>query len=103
MTNDEDGVFNAYRYPLDGSTPSQLTQSTTDTIFGISWFPEDDRILYTADQGGNELNHLFVRELDGTIKDLTEGEKPRRPRGTVVLPCPITSDPIKPNRARRSA
>jgi dipeptidyl aminopeptidase/acylaminoacyl peptidase len=75
VTNDQDGVFNAYRYPLDGNAPTQLTQSTTDTIFGISWFPEDDRILYTADQGGNELNHLFVRELDGTIKDLTEGEK----------------------------
>ncbi len=75
VTNDQNGVFNAYRYPLDGSAPTQLTQSNTDTIFGISWFPEDERILYTADQGGNELNHLFVRELDGTIKDLTEGEK----------------------------
>lgn len=75
VTNDEDGVFNAYRYPIDGSKPTQLTQSTTDTIYGISWFPEDDRILYTADQGGNELNHLFVRELDGEVKDLTEGDK----------------------------
>lgn len=75
VTSDKDGVFNAYRYPLDGNTPSQLTHSTTDTIFGIGWFPEDDRILYTADQEGNELNHLFVRELDGSVKDLTEGEK----------------------------
>lgn len=75
VTNDESGVFNAYRYPLDGTNPTPLTQSTTDSIFGVSWFPDDDRILYTADQGGNELNHLFVRELNGTIKDLTKGEK----------------------------
>ncbi|NQY65813.1 MAG: S9 family peptidase [Alteromonadaceae bacterium] len=74
VSNDKSGVFNSYRYPLDGSTPTQLTHSTTDTIYGISWFPNDDRILYTADQGGNELNHLFVREVDASIKDLTEGE-----------------------------
>jgi len=74
VTNDETGVFNAYSYPMDGSKPSQLTQSRTDTVYGVSWFPSDNRILYTADQGGNELNHLFVRELDGSTKDLTEGE-----------------------------
>ncbi len=77
VSNDESGVFNAYRYPLDGSKPTQLTQSTTDTIFGVSWFPEDERIIYTADQGGNELNHVYVRELDGSVKDLTPGEKHR--------------------------
>ncbi|MDH5433811.1 MAG: S9 family peptidase [Gammaproteobacteria bacterium] len=75
VSNDQTGIYNAYRYPVDGSAPQALTQSTTDTIFGVSWFPEDDRILYTADQGGNELNHVYVRELDGTTKDLTPGEK----------------------------
>lgn len=75
VSSDETGVFNAYRYPIDGSETTQLTQSTTDTIYGMSWFPTDDRILYTSDQGGNELNHVYVRELDGKIKDLTPGEK----------------------------
>lgn len=74
VSSDRSGVFNAYRYPLDGSEPVQLTDSKTDTIFGVSWFPNDDRIIYTADQGGNELNHVYVRELDGTTKDLTPGE-----------------------------
>jgi dipeptidyl aminopeptidase/acylaminoacyl peptidase len=32
-------------------------------------------VLVTADKGGNELNHVYVRELDGTIRDLTPGEK----------------------------
>ncbi|MCW8876295.1 MAG: S9 family peptidase [Kangiellaceae bacterium] len=77
VSSDESGVFNAYRYPLDGSKPEQLTKSDTDTIFGVSWFPNDNRIIYTADQGGNELNHVYVRELDGSIKDLTPGEELR--------------------------
>ncbi|MFV8783361.1 prolyl oligopeptidase family serine peptidase [Microbulbifer sp. SA54] len=74
VSSDATGVFNAYRYPLDGSAPEALTSSTTDTVYGVSWFPKDDRILYTADQGGNELNHLFVRETSGEVRDLTPGD-----------------------------
>ena len=37
-------------------------------------FPKDDRILFTRDQGGNELNHLYVLK-DGQERDLTPGEK----------------------------
>src|SRR5262249_17290883 len=36
--------------------------------------PRDDRILYTQDEGGNELNHLYVRETDGKVRDLTPGK-----------------------------
>src|SRR5262249_51198963 len=32
-------------------------------------------ILYTQDEGGNELNHLHVREIDGKVRDLTPGAK----------------------------
>ena len=41
----------------------------------MGYFPHDERFLYTSDQGGNELNHLYVRELDGSVRDLTLGEK----------------------------
>ena len=75
VSSDETGVFNAYAMSIDGSAAEQLTDSTTDTISAISYFPNDERFLYTADQGGNELNHIFVRQLDGTSKDLTPGEK----------------------------
>ena len=40
----------------------------------MTYFPNDERILYTADGGGDELNHVWVRELDGTIADLTGTE-----------------------------
>jgi len=75
ISNDSSGVFNVYSQPVAGGDPEQLTNSTTDSIFAVSWFPSDDRILYRSDQGGNELSHLYVRETDGTTKDLTPGEK----------------------------
>src|SRR5690554_5621451 len=74
VTSDASGIYNVYSYPVDGSAPTQLTQSTTDAIRGISWFPRDNRLLYTADQGGNELNHVYVRLEDGTTEDLTPGD-----------------------------
>ncbi len=74
VTSDASGIYNVYRYPVDGSAPTQLTQSTTDAIRGISWFPNDDRFLYTADQGGNELNHVYVQLPDGSSQDLTPGD-----------------------------
>ena len=75
VSNDSTGVFNAYSIDISSGKMTQITDSESDSIFGIGYFPNDDRILYTADQGGNELNHVFVRMRDGTTKDLTPGEK----------------------------
>ena len=75
FSSNKTGIFNAYSVPVSGGEPTAITTSTTDTVVAISYFPKDDRILYTRDQGGNELNHLFVRTPDGQDKDLTPGEK----------------------------
>src|SRR5690606_19641693 len=40
----------------------------------VAWFPNDARKLVTRDQGGNELNHLYVIEAEGSERDLTPGE-----------------------------
>jgi dipeptidyl aminopeptidase/acylaminoacyl peptidase len=74
VSSDETGIFNAYRVPLDGSAKIALTASTAESIYVYSWFPSDDRLLYHADQGGDELDHVYVRKLDGSIVDLTPGE-----------------------------
>jgi dipeptidyl aminopeptidase/acylaminoacyl peptidase len=74
VSSDKSGVFNAYRLPLDGSEPTMLTNSDDNAVFAVSWFPNDDRILYTYDGGGNELNHVIVREDDGSNRDLTPGD-----------------------------
>lgn len=74
ITSDASGVFNVYTVPVAGGAPKQLTDSKTSAIMGIGYFPHDDRILYTQDEGGNELNHLYVRETDGKVRDLTPGK-----------------------------
>ena len=75
MSSDASGVYNVSSLPLDGGSPEQLTQSTDNAVFAVSWFPADNRILYTHDGGGNELNHVFVREADGSTRDLTPGDE----------------------------
>jgi dipeptidyl aminopeptidase/acylaminoacyl peptidase len=74
VSSNGSGVFNAYAVPVAGGEPEALTSSTTDAIFAASFFPDDDRLLYSSDQGGNELSHVYVREADGTATDLTPGE-----------------------------
>ena len=74
VSSDKSGVFNAYRLPVDGGDPTMLTDSDDNAIFAVSWFPDDDRLLYTYDGGGNELNHVIVREIDGSYQDMTPGE-----------------------------
>jgi dipeptidyl aminopeptidase/acylaminoacyl peptidase len=75
VTSDASGIFNAYSLSVADGTLTQLTRSTSDATFALDYFPRDGRFLYTADQGGNELNHVFVRETDGAAHDLTPGEK----------------------------
>ncbi len=75
VTSNASGVYNAYAIPTAGGEPAPLTRSTDDAIFAVSWFPTDDRILYSSDRGGNELSHLYVRLPDGSTRDLTPGEK----------------------------
>ena len=69
------GIWNAYVIPVSGSAPQPITHSTTNSIFAESYFPHDERILYSSDQGGNELTHIYVRNLDGSSVDVTPGAK----------------------------
>ena len=69
------GIFNVYSVPIAGGALKQLTNSTKESTYAVSYFPADTRFIYTYDRGGNENNHLYVRELDGSERDLTPGEK----------------------------
>ncbi|MNS33209.1 Prolyl tripeptidyl peptidase precursor [compost metagenome] len=75
ISSDQTGVFNAYALPVAGGDPVPLTASTTNATFAQSYFPDGRRILVAADQGGNELTHIYVRETDGMLRDLTPGDK----------------------------
>ncbi len=74
VSSNQSGIFNAYEIPLGGGEARQVTHSTENAIFSIGFFPTDRRILYSSDQGGDENTHLFVREPDGTSRNLTPGD-----------------------------
>ncbi|MFY8272676.1 S9 family peptidase [Pseudoalteromonas sp. SSDWG2] len=76
LSSDETGIYNLYEVDPKTGERTQLTQSQ-DSTYSVGYFPNDDRILFTRDNGGNELYHLFVRDIDGTITDLTPGDKTR--------------------------
>ena len=76
-SSNETGIFNVFSVPVKGGKPTQLTRSTTESTYAVSYFPKDERILFSRDQGGNELSHLYVRTPDGKEKDLTPGDKHR--------------------------
>lgn len=75
ISSDSSGVFNTYALPVAGGAPVAVTNSPDNATFAASYFPKDDRVLITADKGGNELDHVYVRAADGTVRDLTPGEK----------------------------
>lgn len=74
-SSNKTGIFNAYSISVESGEAIQLTNSTENSIFVQGYFPDDERFLYSSDQGGNELNHIYVKEMNGPVTDLTPGDK----------------------------
>jgi dipeptidyl aminopeptidase/acylaminoacyl peptidase len=74
VSSDQTGVDNGFAVQVDGGDATQLTGSTDTAIQVQSYFPDDDRFLYLVDHHGNEMDQLYVRELDGSSIDLTSGK-----------------------------
>jgi dipeptidyl aminopeptidase/acylaminoacyl peptidase len=75
VTSNQTGIYNAFYIPVSGGKPTPLTTSTKDSTYAVSYFPKDNRILFSRDAGGNERTHLFIQDIDGRQIDLTPGEK----------------------------
>lgn len=75
FSSNKTGIFNAYAIPTTGGAPRPMTESTKESTYAVSYFPKDARFLYAYDRGGNENTHLYVRNTDGTERDLTPGDK----------------------------
>jgi len=71
LTSNKTGIYNLYTLPTEGGGYEPLTQSDSASVLGISYFPDDERILFRMDDNGNEIYHLFVRESSGEITELT--------------------------------
>lgn len=71
ISSNRTGIFNLYSVPTKGGEYEQITASDSSSIYAISYFPNDDRILFSSDGNGDELDHIYMRDLNNTITDLT--------------------------------
>lgn len=71
FTSKASGIFNSYTVPVSGGEATQLTESPEDYAIALDYFPKDERFLYTGDRAGNEINHIYLRNPDGTVQDMT--------------------------------
>lgn len=71
VSSNRSGIYNVYTIPTKGGEMTAITKSDSTSVRALSYFPNDNRVLLNADGNGDEIDHLFVRELDGTIKDIT--------------------------------
>lgn len=76
MTSNRSGIYNMYTTNAAGGPLTPITKSDSASIFGISYFPEDDRILFRMDGNGDEIYKIYMKDGE-TITALTPTEKVR--------------------------
>lgn len=77
ITSDRSGIYNAYTVPTTGGEYTPITMSDSTSVRAISYFPHDERMLLSMDDNGNEIYHIFLRDTDGSVTDLTPFEGSR--------------------------
>ncbi len=74
VSSDKSGIFNLYEISISNDTIHQITHSDKESLFALDFVPETNQIIYSADKGGNEINHIYLLKDDSTSLDLTPGE-----------------------------
>ncbi|MGB1980418.1 MAG: alpha/beta fold hydrolase, partial [Flavobacteriaceae bacterium] len=70
-TSDASGIYNIYEVNLSSGETSQRTQSEKESLYVLSYIPDSNALLYSADKGGNEISHLYLLNEDNSSQDLT--------------------------------
>lgn len=66
------GIFNLYEIVITDTSMKPLTSSTKESFFAVDYLPGTNKYLYTADQGGNENDHIYLQTPgDTTARDIT--------------------------------
>ncbi|MDZ4749123.1 MAG: prolyl oligopeptidase family serine peptidase [Saprospiraceae bacterium] len=74
INSDTSGIFNLYEISLNDGIQKQMTNSTVESFFSIDYVPGSKAVLYSANKGGNEIDHIYLLDEDGKTTDLTPGE-----------------------------
>jgi dipeptidyl aminopeptidase/acylaminoacyl peptidase len=75
VSSDESGIFNVYEIDISSGDKKQFTSSREESFFAVDYVPSTGEVLYSADKGGDENNHIFLLGENGEVTDLTPGEK----------------------------
>ena len=73
-SSNESGIYNVYEVGISSGTITKLSSSELESFFVQSYVPASNDFIYTADKGGNEINHLYLHKRGGQTIDLTPGE-----------------------------
>ncbi len=71
VSSNRSGIYNMYTIPVSGENPVPVTASDSSSVFALSYFPKDERMLYRMDDNGNEIYHIYLLDSTGTHSDLT--------------------------------
>ena len=71
LSSNRTGIYNVYTISSQGGEMTPITASDSTSYFATAFFPEDDRMLLSSDGNGDEIDHIFVRDLEGKITDVT--------------------------------
>lgn len=74
FSSNQSGIFNVYEANIQTEKINQLTASNKESFFVRAYVPNSNDFIYSADNGGNEINHLFLKKEDDTVIDLTPSE-----------------------------
>jgi len=77
ISSNRSGIYNMYTVPSSGGEMTPITQSDSSSVFAISYFPKDERMLFRMDGNGDEIYHIYLRDTDGSHKDVTPDEGKR--------------------------
>ncbi|MGE5845534.1 MAG: alpha/beta fold hydrolase [Ignavibacteria bacterium] len=75
VTSNESGIYNLFEISVEEGNQKQLTNSGKESFFAVDYVPSSGEILYSADKGGNEVDHIYLLSKDGSSKDLTPDPK----------------------------
>jgi dipeptidyl aminopeptidase/acylaminoacyl peptidase len=74
ISSDESGIFNVFEINLTDGSKKQITFSEQESFFAVDYVPGTSMVLYSADKGGNEINHIYLHQGDSAAIDLTPAE-----------------------------
>lgn len=66
------GIYNVGEMTISDTSLSMLTNSINDAFYAEKYVVGTDQFIYSADKGGDENSHLYVKSVNDTlVKDIT--------------------------------